>query len=300
MDEVKQYKTAGAFRTALETRLQARAQVERTDLQRLRRQVAFDRFLARLFPKGPKGTYPWILKGGYAMELRIRSARTTKDIDLTLHDGTRLAKNPDERGKQVRVMLQDAASIQLNDYFEFLIGEAREELDGAPEGGSRYPVEARMDGRMFARFHVDIGIGDEVMEPVEVVEGRDWLGFGGIAPPSFPIISREQQFAEKLHAYSLPREDRVNTRTKDLIDMLLLIRHEKLDNQRLAAAIRSTFAKRATHPIPRKLEPPPSEWEAVFQALARECDLDVRLSAGFEIVQGFVGKILGRQTGQAN
>jgi hypothetical protein len=91
MDEVKQYKTAGAFRTALETRLQTRAQVERTDLQRLRRQVAFDRFLARLFPKGPKGTYPWILKGGYAMELRIRSARTTKDIDLTLHDGTRLA-----------------------------------------------------------------------------------------------------------------------------------------------------------------------------------------------------------------
>jgi len=93
------------------------------------------------------------------MELRIRSARTTKDIDLTLHDGTRLAKNPDERGKQVRVMLQDAVSIQLNDYFELLVGEAREELDGAPEGGSRYLVEARMDGRVFARFHVDIGIG---------------------------------------------------------------------------------------------------------------------------------------------
>jgi hypothetical protein len=297
MDEVKQYKTAGAFRTALETRLQARAQVERTDLQRLRRQVAFDRFLARLFPKGPKGTYPWILKGGYAMELRIRSARTTKDIDLTLHDGTQLAKKPDERGKQVRVMLQDAAAIQLNDYFEFLVGEPREELDGAPEGGSRYAVEARTDGRVFARFHVDIGIGDEVLEPVDVVEGRDWLGFGGIAPPSFPVISREQQFAEKVHAYSLPRGDRANTRTKDLIDMLLLIRHGKLDDPTLATTIKATFANRATHPIPRKLEPPPSEWKPVFQALARECDLDVKLSAGFEIVQGFVGKILGRQTG---
>jgi hypothetical protein len=33
MGEVKQYKTAGAFRTALETRLQTRAQEERTDLQ---------------------------------------------------------------------------------------------------------------------------------------------------------------------------------------------------------------------------------------------------------------------------
>src|SRR6266404_10005995 len=182
MDEVKQYKTAGAFRTALETRLQTRAQVERTDLQRLRRQVAFDRFLARLFPKGPKGTYPWILKGGYAMELRIRSARTTKDIDLTLHDRTRLSKNVRERAAQVRAMLQEAARIGLNDNFEFLIGQPREELDGAPEGGSRYPVQARMDGREFARFHVDIGIGDAVLAPVDVVEGLDWLGFGGIAP----------------------------------------------------------------------------------------------------------------------
>jgi Nucleotidyl transferase AbiEii toxin, Type IV TA system len=194
-------------------------------------------------------------------------------------------------------MVQDSAAIQLNDYFEFLVGEAREDLDGAPEGGDRYPVDARMDGRGFARFRVDIGIGDEVLEPVDVVEGRDWLAFGGIAPPSFPIISREQQFAEKVHAYSLPRGDRVNTRTKDLIDMLLLLRQGKLDNPRLAAAIEATFAKRATHPIPRKLEPPPTKWKPVFEALARECDLDIKLSAEFETVQSFVSKIFGRQTG---
>ncbi len=48
-EEAKTYKTAGAFRTALETRLQNRARAEGTDLQRLRRQVAFDRFLARMF-----------------------------------------------------------------------------------------------------------------------------------------------------------------------------------------------------------------------------------------------------------
>ena len=71
MDETKSYKTAGAFRTALETRLQTRAREEGTDLQRLRRQVAFDRFLARMFSKGPKANCPWVLKGGYAMELRI-------------------------------------------------------------------------------------------------------------------------------------------------------------------------------------------------------------------------------------
>ena len=50
------------------------------------------------FRKGPKAAYPWVLKGGYAMELRMHSARTTKDIDLTLHDGTRLSKRSERAG----------------------------------------------------------------------------------------------------------------------------------------------------------------------------------------------------------
>ena len=181
MNEAKTYKTAGAFRTALEARLQARARAEGTDLQRLRRQVAFDRFLARMFSKGPKAAYPWVLKGGYAMELRMHAARTTKDIDLTLHDGSHLSTDPKQRQEQIRGMLQEAAAARLDDYFEFLVGEATEDLQGAPQGGSRYPVQARMDGRDFARFHVDVGVGDEVLEPLDVVTGQDWLGFGGVA-----------------------------------------------------------------------------------------------------------------------
>jgi predicted nucleotidyltransferase component of viral defense system len=287
MNETKIYKTAGAFRTALEARLQTRARAEGTDLQRLRRQVAFDRFLARMFSKGPKAAYPWVLKGGYAMELRMHAARTTKDIDLTLHDGSHLSKDPKQRQEQVRGMLQEAAATRIDDYFEFLVGEATEDLQGAPQGGSRYPVQARMDGRDFARFHVDVGVGDEVLEPLEVVTGQDWLGFGGIAPPSFPLISAEQQFAEKLHAYSLPRGERANTRTKDLIDMVLLIRGEKLDKKKVAEAVRATFSKRATHDVPIELDPPPPAWEPVFDALAKECGLAMKLAEGFAVVQEF-------------
>jgi hypothetical protein len=240
-----------------------------------------------MFSKGPKAAYPWVLKGGYAMELRMHSARTTKDIDLTLHDGTRLSKNVKDRGEQVRALLQEAAARPFDDYFEFLVGEARADLDGAPEGGSRYPVQARMDGRDFARFHVDVGVGDEVLEPLVVVTGEDWLGFGGVAPPSFPIISAEQQFAEKLHAYTLPRGERVNTRTKDLIDMVLLIRGETLDKGKTAAAIGATFKKRATHDAPKEVAPPPAEWEPVFDALAKECNLAMDLREGFELVRKF-------------
>jgi hypothetical protein len=54
-----------------------------------------------------------------------------------------------------------------------------------------------MDGRRFARFHVDIGVGDAIEPPLEILEGRDWLAFAGIPKPQFVAVSREQQWAEK-------------------------------------------------------------------------------------------------------
>lgn len=65
----RQYATAGAFRTGLETRLIERARRDAVDLQRLRRQVAFDRLLARMFDPSLSIRQSWVLKGGYADEL---------------------------------------------------------------------------------------------------------------------------------------------------------------------------------------------------------------------------------------
>ncbi len=48
MSEKGKYSTGNALRAALEERLKQIAKAENTDLQRLRRWVAFDRFLARL------------------------------------------------------------------------------------------------------------------------------------------------------------------------------------------------------------------------------------------------------------
>jgi hypothetical protein len=72
------------------------------------------------------------------------------------------------------------------------------DLDGAPYGGSRYPVEAMMAQRTFVKFHLDVGIGDVVLDPVERIQTRNWFAFAGIPPVSVPMIQREQQFAEKL------------------------------------------------------------------------------------------------------
>lgn len=50
MTKKARYATGAALRAALEARLKEVAKAEAVELQRLRRQVAFDRFLARLFP----------------------------------------------------------------------------------------------------------------------------------------------------------------------------------------------------------------------------------------------------------
>jgi hypothetical protein len=290
--EPKQYGTAAAFRRGLEDRLQDIARKEVVDLQRVRRQVAFDRLLARLFQASQPRELPWVLKGGYAMELRIKAARTTKDIDLTMRSVfSPGGKKDDRKNLAVLEKLQEAAAFSSDDFFVYTIGEPIADLDAAPYGGARFPVEARVDGRVFVGFHLDVGIGDAVMEPLEVIEGRDWLGFAGVASPSLYMIPREQQFAEKLHAYTLPRQGATNSRVRDLVDMVLLIHSGTLARAKVAEAIHLTFDRRGTHALPSMLHPPPTDWQKPYDALAKECGLSGGLEWAFETLDRYVTEL---------
>lgn len=223
-----------------------------------------------MFCTAHQGRDGWILKGGYALELRFRQARATKDLDLTVRTQS---DNEDVSIAALRERLATAASIRLLDYVVFEVGEAMLTLDQAPDGGARFPVDARIDGRSFVKFHVDLGAGDEVLDPPDEVVGEDWLGFVGIMPIAVPALSVEQHWAEKLHAYTRPREGRLNTRVKDLVDLVLLIERETLDVARVLVSVDATFVRRRTHAIPRELPLPPAEWEKPFAALAQECQL---------------------------
>src|SRR5271156_5222276 len=123
MMEHKRYATAADFRRALEDRLQDIARKKSVDLQRLRRQVAFDRLLARLFQVGEPLALPWVLKGGYAMELRIKAARTTKDIDLTMRSVFSPGeKKDDKKNLALLEKLQEVAAFSSDDFFVYAIG----------------------------------------------------------------------------------------------------------------------------------------------------------------------------------
>jgi hypothetical protein len=271
----------------LEDRLLQWQRKERQDLQRLRRQVAFDRLLARLFHMENS---PWILKGGYAMELRLPMARTTRDIDLGIRPrpGAKAAWSP----TAIQGQLQTAAALDLHDHFAYQIGAATADLDGPPYGGARYPVEAQMAERTFAKFHLDVSSGDVLREPYVQLLGRDWLAFAGIHRTAFPAISPEEQLAEKLHAYTLPRPGRPNTRVKDLVDLCLLIEKGGLDRQRLAASIRDTFKRRKTHPVPTALPVPPPAWSKPFGEMAKECGIPDDIVPHFAAVQTYLQPVL--------
>ncbi len=201
MSKKKQYSSAGSLRTALEERLNNTAKNKGLDTMSLRRKTAFDRFLVRIF-SGPLSE-EIMLKGGYALEIGFNKSRTTKDIDICIKgESDKELFNRD----YLRVKIQESAEIDMHDFFEYNIEESILDLENTPYTGFRFPVECNMAGRRFARFSMDIAIKDVWLDIKNEMNVGDQLLFAGIQDKKIRTIAYEQQFAEKLHSYSLPRK----------------------------------------------------------------------------------------------
>jgi predicted nucleotidyltransferase component of viral defense system len=285
MKPQQKYLSAQSMRVALEDRLNRMAKEKSADILRLRRHVAFDRLLARLFSGHTKDL---IVKGGYALELWINNARTTKDIDISFKGnlGGVWTGERSSDPKALQDFLQNLVSIDTKYFFEFIIGNAVLDLENAPYGGYRFPIESRMAGRVFIKFEVDVAAGDTWLEPHERVKTQDWFGFAGIEAPMIPVISQEQQFAEKVHAYTLPRKT-PNSRVKDLVDILLLIENGKLKTAKVNNALSKTFKRRNTHPIPLDLPEPPESWKTPFRKMAETCGIPDDIGFAIDKIRQF-------------
>ena len=254
------YANAIDFRRALTDRLSDQARREGAGVSQLQRRVAFERFLARLFHSGNER---WVLKGGYALELRLGGkARATVDIDLSV---------PPPPFEDLLDLLQAAAEHDLKDFFSFRIMQTARALQGPPLGGHRFMVDAILAGKTFSKFAIDVGQGDEPIYPIEWLNGQVNLEFAGLPPLRFPSYPLADHFAEKLHAYTKPREN--PSRVKDLIDMALILELGLQANAGLADAIRATFDRYDTHPLPDAFPTPPESWLEPFESSAKELEL---------------------------
>lgn len=243
------YAGPAAFKRALEDRLKTGSK-SGVDFARRRQLLVFNRFLARLVAVFDDAI---VLKGGLVLELRLESARSTKDIDLRLEGPSR----------DVLERLRAAGRLDLGDFFSFEVGTnaAHPELlgDGARYEGYRYEAECRLAGKIYGQqFGVDVAFGDPLSGEIEVVTGDDLLAFAGVPPPLLRVYPVETHLAEKLHADTLPRE-RPNSRVKDLPDLALLGTIRPLDARSVRAALQRSFDFRRVQPLPTRLPAPPVE-----------------------------------------
>jgi len=274
------YGDAAAFRQALEQRLKTRGGGDGVGIVRARKRIAFDRLLARLVAVAPNR---WLLKGGFALDLRLAArARTTKDIDI------------EWRGKQEELLdvLIDAARHDADDFFVFAVERA-----GAPAdrlGGShRFSVSASLAGRPFESFLLDVGFRSDAKIAIETLHSDGFLEFAGIGPVAVDAVSLELQVAEKVHAYTRTYEGaRTSTRTKDLIDLVLLAELAQLDAELLCGEIDTIFTLRGTHEAPSELPPPPREWVGPFRRLAEEVGIPTDLATGHQSAAALLDPIL--------
>lgn len=286
----RRYENADALRRALMDRLRTQSLASGQPVNTLLTKVMMERLLARLF-EDERG--PWLLKGGYAFELRYRpNARTTRDLDLSVL-GAR-EESAKAKLEAVHVALASAAALDLGDFMRFEISVARRELTAAPFGGATFPVQARLGDKPLGQFHVDVAFSEGSLGQVEELIGADVLGFAGLPPARVRAISKAQQFAEKLHAYTFPWAGRENTRVKDLVDMVMLIERETIDPNELRRAATAVFAARDRQALPAQLASPPAAWRERYPDLASQARVGARdVDAAFALLAAYWASVIG-------
>ncbi len=283
MKPVNKYKSAASFRMAIKSKLHEISQRTEQDIQRLYRQVAYAQFLARLFLND---NIPWVLKGGHALELRLKKSRATKDVDLAMRDIKWIHSRTEEKSSALRELLFEKAQIDIGDYFEFRISEPVLSLDNAPYGGTRFHIEAVIDGKTFSKFLVDIGIGDAWIEPQDTLRLSSYLEELNLESFTVKVIPVEHHIAEKIHALTLPR-DRSNSRVKDLVDLFLIFNSEKFSDEKVKVCMEETFVKRNTHKVPSELPIPDKFWEKPFKDMMDSIDETVGIQEAFQFVNNY-------------
>lgn len=157
--ESMKYASGDDFRKALSDTLKRR--YPDLNVDSLFKRVAMERFLARIAVHFGERA---LLKGGYALELRLARARSTKDLDLALLEIA--------AGEALEA-LRDAGELDLGDYFHYRIERNRRGTpQGAPEGGERLTVVPELGGRPFRPFPLDVGVGDAL--PIRTRSTSRW------------------------------------------------------------------------------------------------------------------------------
>ena len=209
----------------------------------------------------------WVVKGGMVLEWRLgERARATRDLDL-VRRGQAIG------GSELRERLVDLfATDKEDDRFLFEVGPPQ-----ALDVGFRFSVTASMAGKAFASVRLDIAARAEELLSTEKLQVPGALpAFDRLAPPQVEVAAPDQHFAEKLHALTRDHGDRLNSRVRDLVDLMLLVELDLVRPPDVLPVVRHVFESRGTHPVPGDLPDPPVGWARDYAEEAAATSLRAR------------------------
>ena len=251
----------------------------------IKKNIAFERMISRLAQSNHKD---WAVKGGTLMNIRFpEMSRATKDVDLAFWN-----MGADVSYSEIKNTLMRDLAKNNGDMFTFMVAETKGGKMSAKAKGTStasFHIKAMLGKNLVSAFPLDIGVEDM---PFGIGSGSihtNYSDFMDYARSSFPAISKEQHFAEKIHAYTKPREKFENMRFKDLFDMSVLVK-SGLNVEKLHKTMDYVFSFRATHDF-EGLDTPPESWADLYQEISFIHGLNETVDESFEIVDKYVKEI---------
>jgi predicted nucleotidyltransferase component of viral defense system len=180
-------------------------------------------FLGALGRVGEQETPRFMLKGGIAIELRLRHvARATKDVDVIFFG-------------EPEALEDDLDEALAQPYAGFTL---QRHVVGAFGGGRFRNVEVKLSyrDRSWATLKLEVAQRESEKIDAEAVEAIPLDEFGLFGPETVPCLSTRFQIAQKIHAVTEQFEDRHNSRFRDLLDLILL-------REEAAAEVRAFIAE---------------------------------------------------------
>lgn len=277
---MREYATPAAFRAAVEARLRDRARHRGVPAYLLRRQAALERLIVRLTRVAPSR---WALKGGMGLETRLgERARVSVDMDADHVQGAEAA----------RADLQRAAIEDVGNHFAFAIVGSEVLREAGVRLAIRYKVESSLAGRAFEPLQVDVTIDPANPWDAQSARRPGLLAQFGLDPIDVLLVPLERQVAEKLHAYTRTYKGGGTTRTRDLVDLVLIRQHESLDTALLQESIERIFDRRATHAVPDRLPLPPRELAVSYRREAEHVEIPAGLEEAHRLLAGWLDPVL--------
>ena len=219
----------------------------------------FNRFLSRVFSEGDDSE--WVLKGGTGILARVPSTRATRDIDL-YRQGFTLGQALDD--------LIRLAEIDLRDHFRFEYASHTDSIGNATQPYTEgYQVRFNIFIGLSARgsLPVDLAVGAGITGEITTTEPANALDLPKLVSHQYRLYPVVDQIADKVCATMTEYNERMSSREKDLVDLVVFATTQDIEGSALGYAIATEVVRRQMGPFEHFTVP--STWGAGYAKLSK-------------------------------